>query len=99
MSGLLIAGRLTPTNVALRDAADRLGIRSRLLPAELAVARAQPGEIVLGRVDVQATLDGPEPGLDALRELEGTGLLVLNRADALVRSHDKVVTARVLGAA
>jgi RimK family alpha-L-glutamate ligase len=95
----LIAGRLTPTNVALRDACGRVGIRSRLLPPELAHQRARPGEIVLGRVDVRASLDGPEAGLDALRELEDAGSLVLNRADALLRAHDKLETARSLAAA
>jgi [lysine-biosynthesis-protein LysW]---L-2-aminoadipate ligase len=99
VSGLLIAGRLTPTNVALRDACGRVGIRSRLLPIELAYLRAQPGEIVLGRVDVRASLDGPEDGLDALRELEDAGSVVLNRADALLRAHDKLETARSLAAA
>jgi RimK family alpha-L-glutamate ligase len=99
VSGLLIAGRLTPTNVALREACGRLGIRSRLLPPDLAHQRAQPGEIVLGRVDVRASLDGPEAGLDALRELEVSGSLVLNRADALLRAHDKLETASTLHAA
>jgi RimK family alpha-L-glutamate ligase len=99
VSGLLIAGRLTPTNVALREACGRLGIRSRLLPPDLAHQRAQPGEIVLGRVDVRASLDGPEAGLDALRELEDAGSLVLNRADALLRAHDKLETASTLGGA
>src|SRR5262245_11794467 len=99
MSGLLIAGRLTPVNVALHEAAGRLGVRSRLLPVELAVERATPGEVVLGRVDVQPTLDGPEPGLAALRALEESGAVVLNRANALLRAHDKLETAHALHAA
>src|SRR5438034_9507739 len=70
MAALTIAGRLTPPNIALREACAPLGIHSRLLPPELAAERARPGEIVLGRVDVLPSLEGPEPGLDALRRLE-----------------------------
>ena len=99
MSGLLIAGRLTPVNVALHEACGRVGVRSRLLPVELAAERVTPGEVVLGRVDVQPTLDGPEPGLGALRVLEESGAVVLNRADALLRAHDKLETAHALRAA
>ena len=99
MSGLLIAGRLTPPNVALHEACGRLGVRSRLLPVELAAERALPGEVVLGRVDVDPSLDGPEPGLGALRALEESGAVVLNRAGALLRAHDKLETARALGGA
>src|SRR5262245_27751388 len=99
MSGLLIAGRLTPPNIGLHEACGRVGVRSRLLPVELAAERAVPGEVVLGRVDVEASLDGPEPGLDALRALEASGAVVLNRADALLRAHDKLETAGVLEAA
>ncbi len=99
MSGLLIAGRLTPTNVALHAACGRIGVRSRLLPPEVALRRVLPGELVLGRVDLEPSLDGPEPGLDALRDLEAAGAVVLNRADALLRAHDKLETARALRAA
>src|SRR5580765_1991935 len=99
MSRLLIAGRLTPVNVALHEACARLGVRSRLLPVELAAERVTAGEVVLARVDVEPTLDGPEPGLDALRALEASGVVVLNRADAILRAHDKLQTAQALRAA
>jgi RimK family alpha-L-glutamate ligase len=98
MSPLLVAGNLTPTNVRLRETAARLCGSARLLPAELAAARARPGEIVLGRVDVSPSLDGPQNGLDGLRELAAAGTLVLNRADALLVAHDKRETARLLAA-
>jgi RimK family alpha-L-glutamate ligase len=98
MSPLLVAGNLTPTNVRLREAAARLCGPARLLPAELAAARVRPGEIVLGRVDVSPSLDGPQAGLDGLRELAAAGTLVLNRADALLAAHDKLETARLLAA-
>jgi RimK family alpha-L-glutamate ligase len=98
MSPLLVAGNLTPTNVRLRETAARVCGSARLLPAELAAARARPGEIVLGRVDVSPSLDGPQAGLDGLRELAAAGTLVLNRADALLLAHDKRETARLLAA-
>lgn len=96
---LLIAGRLTPTNVELLEAARGLGVPARLLPPELAERRAQPGDIVLGRIDVRPTLDGPDPGLDSLRRLADDGFLVLNTADALLAAHDKLETAARLAAA
>ncbi|HET7572605.1 MAG TPA: hypothetical protein VFJ77_08050 [Gaiellaceae bacterium] len=96
---LLIAGRLTPPNVGLLEAARDVGAQARLLPPELAERRARPGESVLGRVDVRPGLDGVEPGLEALRRLERRGVEVLNRADALLASHDKLETARRLTAA
>jgi RimK family alpha-L-glutamate ligase len=93
---LLIVGRLTPPNVALLDAARDRGVRARLFPPETAERRARPDETVLGRVDVRTSLDGVEPGLESLRRLEEAGLRVLNRADALFASHDKLETAKRL---
>jgi [lysine-biosynthesis-protein LysW]--L-2-aminoadipate ligase len=84
---LLIAGRLTPPNVRLLDAAGERNVQARLLPGEAACRRARPNEIVLGRVDVRPALDGIEPGLESLRRLEQAGFNVLNRADALLAAH------------
>ncbi len=96
MCPLLIAGRLTPPNIGLLEAARGLGAQARLLPAELAERRAHSNEIVLGRVDVRPGLDGVEPGLESLLRLERAGVEVLNRADALLAAHDKLETARRL---
>jgi tetrahydromethanopterin:alpha-L-glutamate ligase len=93
MSPLLIAGRLTPPNVRLLEAARGLGAQARLLPPELAERRVRPNETVLGRVDIRTGLDGVEPGLESLRRLEEAGVEVLNRADALLAAHDKLETA------
>jgi [lysine-biosynthesis-protein LysW]---L-2-aminoadipate ligase len=96
MCPLLIAGRLTPPNVGLLDAARELGVSARLLPPETAERRARPNDTVLGRVDVLPGLDGVEDGLESLRRLERSGVAVLNRADALLAAHDKLETARRL---
>lgn len=93
MSPLVVAGRLTPPNVRLLEAARALGAEARLLPPELAERRVRPYETVLGRVDVRPGLDGVEPGLESLRSLERAGREVLNRADALLAAHDKLQTA------
>jgi ribosomal protein S6--L-glutamate ligase len=93
MAPLLIAGHLTPPNVALLDACRAFGVPARLLPPALAERRARPGEIVLGRIDVRADLAGVEPGLESLRRLEDAGCIVLNRADSLLGAHDKLETA------
>jgi RimK family alpha-L-glutamate ligase len=62
-------------------------------------ARLRQGATVLGRLDVLTTLDGVEPGLLELLLVERAGARVLNPAAALLRTHDKLVTARCLAAA
>src|SRR3954452_17100835 len=99
MAALVITGRLTPPNVALHEACERVGIPSRLLPPELAVERVRLGEMVLGRIDLLPSLFGPEPGFDELRRMERAGVLVLNRAASLMAAHDKLTSARLFAAA
>ena len=59
----------------------------------------RPGDVALGRLDVLPSVDGVEPGLEALRALEARGVIVLNGPEALMRAHDKLLTAQVLEAA
>ena len=56
----------------------------------------QPGAVALGRLDVVDGLDGVEDGLWALGSLAARGVVVLNRAGALLAAHDKLLTAKVL---
>ncbi len=90
---MLLAREPTPTNTLLLEAFARRAFRAELLEPEAAIARARPGTVVLGRIDVLPTLDGPEPGWWELRRLERRGALVLNRAAALLSAHDKLATA------
>ena len=85
----VIAHRATPTNT-------RLG--TVLTPAR-ALGRLRRGDVALGRLDVLRTLDGIEPGLWALEQLEALGVSVLNGRPALVNAHDKLATAAALEAA
>ncbi|MGZ4292359.1 MAG: ATP-grasp domain-containing protein [Gaiellaceae bacterium] len=82
----VIAHRVTPTNT-------RLG--AVVSPGQ-AVARLQPGDIALGRLDVLPSLDGVEPGLWALERLAASGVTVLNGRRTLVAAHDKLTTASSL---
>jgi glutathione synthase/RimK-type ligase-like ATP-grasp enzyme len=86
------------TNRGLLGAAKALGLDAVVLTPEQAARRLRPGDVALGRLDVRPTLDGPERGLNELRILEERGVVVLNRAGALLVAHDKLSTALRLGA-
>jgi glutathione synthase/RimK-type ligase-like ATP-grasp enzyme len=92
---LLVARNGTMTNQGLVGAAQALGLDAVMLPPEEAKGDLDKGDVVLGRLDVRTTLDGPEPGLEALRALEKEGELVLNRAGPLLEAHDKLASARI----
>lgn len=93
----VVTGRRTPTNDALVAALRRRGRRAWIVEPAAVDAVARVGDLVLGRLDVEPTLDGVEPGLQQLRWLEGRGVRVVNRADALLACHDKLQTALRLG--
>jgi RimK family alpha-L-glutamate ligase len=94
----VLARSWTPTNVALASCAPA-GADSAILSPQEALAELRPGDLALGRLDVLETLDGIEPGLWALQQLEEGGVRVLNRPAALLGGHDKVLTARLLAGA
>lgn len=93
---ILVAGSLSPTNVALLRACRELAGSAQLLPPTGLARRIAPGDVVLGRLDVQSTLLGVEAGLDVLRRIESVGFPVANRADSLLVAHDKLATAVAL---
>jgi RimK family alpha-L-glutamate ligase len=94
----IVAHRLSLTNAAIVGAASPGAAAAQLTPQE-ALMLLRPGDVALGRLDVLATVDGVEPGLDALHALESRGVTVLNGPEALLRAHDKLLTAQVLAAA
>jgi RimK family alpha-L-glutamate ligase len=94
----IVARNGDATNRGLLEAAATLGLDAFVVLPEQAAARLRTGDVALGRLDVLPTLDGPELGLETLRRLEKKGVLVLNRADALLRAHDKLMTALTLAA-
>ncbi len=72
------------------------GVGGELLSPRGALLTLGPGDVALARLDVREQLDGIEDGLWALERLEDVGVTVLNAPAALVRAHDKLLTARVL---
>jgi [lysine-biosynthesis-protein LysW]---L-2-aminoadipate ligase len=91
----LIACRSTPTNESIAAVvAD--GARWELMTPEEALDVLRPGDGVLGRLDVLTSLDGVDDGLWVLGALEARGVIVLNDASALLATHDKLLTARLL---
>jgi RimK family alpha-L-glutamate ligase len=87
------------TNGALVEHWRELGLRAQLLTPSAAAADLGRGDTALVRLDVLQTLDGIEPGLDAVRELEARGVRVFNPSATLLRAHDKLETLQVLDAA
>ena len=91
-AALVAAERETATNAALAAAFRRVGLASQVVAPHELLGHVHHGDIVLGRVDVARTLDGIEPGLSKLDEAEELGAVVLNGADALRATHDKLET-------
>jgi RimK family alpha-L-glutamate ligase len=97
---VFIAGNAASvTNERLRGAFGATGVDAMVGSPQLAADQARPGDTVLGRLDVRPTLDGVQPGLGRLLQLRDRGARIVNGADALVASHDKLATALTLHAA
>lgn len=94
-----ILGSPTLTNEFLARELLARGIEARVLWPNEAVELLRPGDVALVRLDVLPSLDGVEPGLELVPELERSGARVLNRPEALLAAHDKLETARLLAAA
>jgi|Tabmets5t2r1_1033131.scaffolds.fasta_scaffold03905_3 RimK family alpha-L-glutamate ligase len=93
---VILARNVNSTNRGLLGAAAGVGLAALVLPPEHAAHEVGAGDVALGRLDVLPTLNGPEPGLEALRNLEERGVPVLNRAGPLLATHDKLMTALTL---
>lgn len=91
-----LIGSPTRTNVQIVYAWRSFGLDARVLWAAEAKEALGEGDIAVLRLDVLPTLDGIEPGLEHAAELEEQGVRILNRPDALVATHDKLVTAERL---
>jgi [lysine-biosynthesis-protein LysW]---L-2-aminoadipate ligase len=98
MEFAVIAHQLTETNVALA-ARGWPGARTHLLPPRRALLELGAGDIALNRLDVSRELDGVEEGIWSVTQLEAQKVRVFNRPPALLSCHDKLLTARLLGAA
>jgi RimK family alpha-L-glutamate ligase len=88
-----LVGNPTRTNVQLAYAWRRLSVDARILWPGEAGRVLGPDDVAITRLDVVPTLDGIEPGLELVDELERRGVRVLNRPDALRAAHDKLLTA------
>ena len=93
---IALIGSPTRTNVQIVYAWRRLGLDARVLWAAEAVEALDEGDTAILRLDVLPTLDGVEPGLELAPALEERGVRVLNRPDALLATHDKLLTAERL---
>jgi RimK family alpha-L-glutamate ligase len=97
---VFIAGSTaSTTNERLRQACAATGAHSLVASTEIAAELARPGDVVVGRLDVRPTLDGIQPGLGRLLQLRSVGIRVVNDANALVATHDKLATMLLLHAA
>ena len=91
-----LIGSPTRTNVQIVYAWRSFGLDARVLWAAEAKEALGEGDTAVLRLDVLPTLDGVEPGLEHVPELEERGVRILNRPHALVATHDKLVTAERL---
>jgi RimK family alpha-L-glutamate ligase len=92
MGTIAVLGYPQETNVELVAAWRELGLDAVLLSPADAVQELTEGDVAVGRLDVRRSLDGVEPGLDALDALAAAGVRVLNGAAALLAAHDKLLT-------
>lgn len=99
MTEIAIIGGPTDENVDLVSGLRHVGLEAALMTPSQALATLESGDTALVRLDVLPTLDGVEPELELIPDLEALGIRVLNRTDGLLAAHDKLQTAaRLVGA-
>jgi [lysine-biosynthesis-protein LysW]--L-2-aminoadipate ligase len=94
----LVAHRESETNLRLVEAAP-LGVQAEIVRPSRIRGWLGPGDAALARLDVLRTLDGMETGSWEVGLLENDGIPVLNPLSALMATHDKLQTSRLLEAA
>jgi RimK family alpha-L-glutamate ligase len=90
-----VVGSPTRTNLLFAYAWRELGVDARVLWPREAARILGSTDIALFRLDILPTLDGVEPGLEVAAELEQAGARILNRPEALLATHDKLLTSQV----
>ena len=91
-----VVGNPTRATDELVEAWQAAGMDAAVVSPAVALATLEPGDVALLRLDVLPTLDGVEPGFDAAATLDERGVRVLNRPQALLAAHDKLLTAQAL---
>jgi len=94
-----IVGWPQETNDLIVEAWREQGIAAGMLSPSDARLLLGRNDVAIGRFDVRETLDGVQPGLEVLAELDRDGIRVINGVDALLNAHDKLRTACLLGGA
>ncbi|HSB37791.1 MAG TPA: hypothetical protein VLD13_01785, partial [Gaiellaceae bacterium] len=89
----IVAGRRSPTSLALAERPWK-GARIQVLSPREALVGLGRDDVALVRLDVRDDLSGVEDGLPQVECLAGEGVTVLNPPTALLRAHDKLLTAR-----
>ena len=93
---LVVGSASNRTNLSLASAFAATGLAARVVLPEELQRDVRRGDLVLNRVDVRPTLDGPGEGLWEAAVAERLGARLLNRPAALYLAHDKRATARTL---
>jgi len=91
----IVAQSENETNFRLAEAAPR-GVDVQIVRPAWTRGLLGPDDAALSRLDVLPTLDGIEPGIWEVGRLEAEGIPVLNKLRALLATHDKLQTSRVL---
>lgn len=96
MAGIVgILGNSGPVHEWLAESWRDLGLTAVVVRPQ-DVELLDGGDVLIGRLDVLPTLDGVEPGLRALGAAPARGVRVVNGPSALLRAHDKLLTASAL---
>ena len=93
----LVAHHESETNLRLVEAAP-LGVQEEIVRPSRIRGWLGAGDAALARLDVLRSLDGMETGSWEVGLIENEGIAVLNPLSALMATHDKLQTARLLEA-